>query len=106
MSGNGVFPRPEPGADESSNEAVQGLERAYAVLNEQPARALEFARPAKASGQAPLVGRALALEARVAIRRGDLERALAVLLEASLLAGRDAPDLIAEVAVASARLTF
>ena len=77
------------------------------MLNEQPARALELARPAKESGEPRLTGRALALEARVAIRRGDLERALTVLLEAEpLLARSDAPDLAAEVAVASARLTF
>jgi diguanylate cyclase (GGDEF)-like protein len=107
MSGNGVFPRPEPDTDESSNEAVEGLERAYVVLNEQPAYALELAHPAKVSGQPALVGRALALETRVAIRRGDLERALVVLLEAEpLLARCDSPDLIAEVTVASARLTF
>ena len=107
MSGNDVFPRPEKGADESSSEAAAGLERAYVVLNEQPALALELARPAKASGQPSLVGRALALEARVAIRRGDLEKALVVLLEAEpLLAGCESPELVAEVAVASARLTF
>jgi diguanylate cyclase (GGDEF)-like protein len=83
------------------------LEQAYRVLSEQPARALELAAGAKASGDDRLVGRALALEARVAIRRGDLERALALLLEAEpLLAGCEAADLLAEVAVASARLTF
>jgi diguanylate cyclase (GGDEF)-like protein len=83
------------------------LETAYAVLAEQPARAVGLAAAARASGEARLVGRALALEARVAIRRGDLEHALALLLDAEpLLAGCDAPDLVAEVAVASARLTF
>src|SRR5262245_49482203 len=83
------------------------LEAAYAVLSEQPARAIELAAGAKASGEPRLVGRALALEARVAIRRGDLERALVLLLEAEPLLTRcDAPDLVAEVAVASARLTF
>ena len=107
MSGNGVQPRPGLGVDDSSNEAVAGLERAYAVLNEQPARALELARPAKASSEPRLAGRALALEARVAIRRGDLEQALILLLEAEpLLARCESPDLVAEVAVASARLTF
>src|SRR5919201_2160722 len=83
------------------------LEQAYRVLSEQPARALALTADAKASGDDRLVGRALALEARVAIRRGDLERALTVLLEAEpLLAGSDAADLIAEVTIASARLTF
>ena len=94
VTGNGVSPRPDPGTDESSNVAVAGLERAYVVLNEQPALALELALPAKASGRPGLMGRALALEARVAIRRGDLERALVVLLEAEpLLAECDSPDL-------------
>jgi diguanylate cyclase (GGDEF)-like protein len=107
MSGSGVLPSPRPGAGDAWTEAEQGLERGYAVLNEQPALALELTRPAKESGEARLIGRALALEARVAIRRGDLERALGVLLEAEpLLARCDAPDLVAEVAVASARLTF
>jgi diguanylate cyclase (GGDEF)-like protein len=107
MSGSGVLPSPRPGAGDAWTEAEQGLERGYAVLNEQPALALELTRPAKESGEARLIGRALALEARVAIRRGDLERALSVLLEAEpLLARCDAPDLVAEVAVASARLTF
>ena len=105
MNGNGGIPG--PATDDASARAERGLEQAYAVLNEQPARALELASPAKASGDNCLVGRALALEARVAIRRGDLERALAVLLDAEpLLALCDAPALVAEVAVASARLTF
>src|SRR5919201_1122293 len=83
------------------------LEQAYRVLSEQPARALALTADAKASGEDRLVGRALALEARVAIRRGDLERALVLLLEAEpLLASCDAPDLVAEVTVAAARLTF
>src|SRR2546430_3619416 len=107
MSGSGVLPPPEPGSTDAWTDAEQHLERGYEVLNEQPAFALELARPAKESNEPRLVGRALALEARIAIRRGDLERALAVLLQAEpLLARSDAPDLVAEVAVASARLTF
>ncbi len=98
--------------DAAMNEAgVSRIEadigRAYAVLSEQPARALALVADARESGDPRLVGRALALEARVAIRRGDLERALAVLLEAEpIVAGCDAADLAAEVALASARLTF
>jgi len=91
----------------SAATPASGLDRAYAVLNEQPALAIELAAAARASGEPRLLGRALALEARVAIRRGDLERALALLLEAeTLLAVCDAPDLVAETAVAAARLTF
>jgi len=90
-----------------SSSCDDGLEAAYAVLSEQPSRALELAAPARASGDPRLVGRALALEARVAIRRGDLEGALLVMLEAEpVLARCDAPDLVAEVTLASARLTF
>ncbi len=107
MSGSGVLPPPEPGPGDAWTDAERGLERGYEVLNEQPAFALELTCPAKESDEPRLVGRALALEARIAIRRGDLEHALAVLLQAeSLLARSDAPDLVAEVAVASARLTF
>jgi diguanylate cyclase (GGDEF)-like protein len=105
MSGYDSTPCSEPSTGDSTAES--GLEAAYGVLNEQPARAIQLAAQARASADPRLVGRALALEARVAIRRGDLERALAVLLDAEpLLAGCDAPDLVAEVTVASARLTF
>jgi diguanylate cyclase (GGDEF)-like protein len=101
LSAAGQVPDP-PGTDDDAR-----IDRAYAVLNEQPALALELARPARESGEPRLAGRACALEARVAIRRGDLERALAVLLEGEPLVARcDAPDLQAEVAIASARLTF
>ena len=105
MSSSGI--PPSGGGTDVLGEAERGLEDGYAVLNEQPALALRLAAPARASGSPRLAGRALALEARVAIRRGDLERALATLLEAEpLLAECDAPDLVAEMAVASARLTF
>jgi diguanylate cyclase (GGDEF)-like protein len=101
LSASGRAPDP-PGTDDDAR-----LDRAYAVLNEQPALALELARPARESGEPRLAGRACALEARVAIRRGDLERALAVLLEGEPLVARcDAPDVQAEVAIASARLGF
>src|ERR1043165_9134051 len=106
MSGSGVPSQAGPDRTEIWTDVERGLDRGYQVLNEQPALAIELARPARESGDPRLVGRALALEARVAIRRGDLERALAVLLEAEpLLACSDAPDLVAETAVASARLT-
>lgn len=87
------------------------LERGYAILSEQPLRALELARIVQdAAGNASddrQLGRALALEARVATRRGDLEAALSALLRAEpLLALCNAPDLLAEVAVAHARLAF
>jgi diguanylate cyclase (GGDEF)-like protein len=87
------------------------LEQGYAILSEQPLRALELAQAVRrAAGQtsdARQLGRALALEARVATRRGDLDAALSALLQAEpLLASCDAPDLLAEVAVAHARLAF
>ncbi len=107
MSGSGVPPQAGPDRNDAWTDADQSLDRGYAVLNEQPALALDLARRAKQFAEPRLVGRGLALEARVAIRRGDLERALTVLLEAEPLLGRcDAPDVAAEVAVASARLTF
>ena len=107
MTSSGISPLPGDDRAVALGEADRGLAEGYAVLNERPARALELATAARAAGDPRLVGRALALEARVAIRRGDLERALAVLLEAEpMLADCDAPDLVAEMAVASARLTF
>ncbi len=87
------------------------LDRGYAILSERPFDALELARAASDSAAKTsdfrLLGRALALEARVATRRGDLDAALAALLQAEpLLASCTAPDLLAEVAVAHARLAF
>jgi diguanylate cyclase (GGDEF)-like protein len=87
------------------------LERGYALLMEQPARARALAqdveRLGRSQGDLALVGRALALETRVAIRCGKLEAALEALVESeSLLARSATPELAAEVAVASTRLTF
>jgi diguanylate cyclase (GGDEF)-like protein len=87
------------------------LERGYAILSEQPLHALELARSVREAAEKATDsrqrGRALALEARVAIRRGDLDAALAALLQAELLlASCGDPDLLAEVAVAHARLAF
>ena len=87
------------------------LELGYAILSEQPLRALELARATRDAAEAVSdprqLGRALALEARVATRRGDLDAALEALLRAEpLLASSSAPDLLAEVAVAHARLAF
>ena len=87
------------------------LERGYALLMEHPARAQTLAqdvkRLARSQGDLAAVGRALALETRVAIRCGKLEAALKTLVESeSLLARSATPELAAEVAVASTRLTF
>ena len=87
------------------------LERGYAILNERPFHALEIAHTVRDAAEKASdhrqFGRALALEARVATRRGDLDSALRALLRAEpLLASCDAPDLLAEVAVAHARLAF
>ncbi len=87
------------------------LERGYVILSEQPLRALALAQTVRAAAgktsDGRQLGRALALEARVATRRGDLDAALSALLQAEpLLASCDAPDLLAEVAVAHARLAF
>ncbi len=87
------------------------IERSYAILSERPFRALETAREVRLAAESALdfrqLGRALALEARVAIRRGDLDAALQALLRAEpLLASCAAPDLLAEVAVAHARLAL
>jgi diguanylate cyclase (GGDEF)-like protein len=109
MSGEDT--RPGGRADARLSASDVDLDRAYRVLNERPQVALELARRVQAAGRAGSdarqIGRALALEARVAIRRGDLEGALAVLLRVEpMLACCDAPDLVSEVALASARLTF
>jgi signal transduction histidine kinase len=87
------------------------LEHGYAVLEVQPALSLELAQFAAAAARElddpTLAGRALALEMRVAIRRGDFERALELVVEAEqFLACSDAPELFAELTLAIAALTF
>lgn len=96
---------------ETTSAGEQRLARGLRIHWESPREALELAHEvaaeARADQQQHLLGRALVLEAAVEQRRGDLERAFALVLEAEELAERvAAPDLDAELALVRSRASF
>ena len=111
---------PSTGTDTGSAAASRGahsphgedaLELGTRIHWEEPQRAGEIARQcaeeALRRGDRRLYGRALVLEAAVAMRRGALERTFELLADAERETERcDAPDLRAELALAHSRLSF
>jgi diguanylate cyclase (GGDEF)-like protein len=83
------------------------FERAYAWLDDRPTSALALVEPFRHGSEPEGRGRAIVLALRVALRGGDLDRALQLLVGAQIIVGEiDAPSLQVELAVAQARLAL